>query len=340
LRNMNAIVVICLLFSAAVAQDATSLKSYNVDIKETSVSGISSGANFAVQMQVAFSSFIKGAGIVAGGPFHCGAEHLMLYCMTLPSILGTSGVSSTKSWSGNKIDDVANMKHQKVYIISGTLDIVVTQPVVNQLYDYYVSTGHFVDEANVHYNKKLASGHTFPTDFDSSGNNVCSSSSSPYISNCGFDGAGAILQHIYPDISNRSKSVTTGEFIKFKQTEFGEASRIGLDDYGYLYVPKSCANGTKCRLHIAFHGCQQSFENLGTKFIHNTGYDKWAENNNLIVLFPQTKIDLTLHFTFDGFMNNMNACWDWIGMYDTDFANKEGLQMSAIRKMIQRITGH
>jgi len=45
-----------------------------VDIKETSVSGVSSGAVFSVQMQVAFSSIIKGAGIIAGGPYDCGEQ--------------------------------------------------------------------------------------------------------------------------------------------------------------------------------------------------------------------------------------------------------------------------
>lgn len=36
-----------------------------------SVSGISSGAYFAVQMQVDYSSGIIGAGVIAGGPFYC-----------------------------------------------------------------------------------------------------------------------------------------------------------------------------------------------------------------------------------------------------------------------------
>ena len=38
------------------------------------VSGISSGAFFAHQFHIAFSSLVKGAGIVAGGPFGCAAQ--------------------------------------------------------------------------------------------------------------------------------------------------------------------------------------------------------------------------------------------------------------------------
>ena len=36
-----------------------------------STSGISSGAFMATQMHVAYSASIKGAGVVAGGPYHC-----------------------------------------------------------------------------------------------------------------------------------------------------------------------------------------------------------------------------------------------------------------------------
>ena len=42
---------------------------YNVDKDQISVSGLSSGAYFAVQFHVSFSKTIMGAGIVAGGSF-------------------------------------------------------------------------------------------------------------------------------------------------------------------------------------------------------------------------------------------------------------------------------
>lgn len=318
------------------------MSKYNVDIKETSVSGISSGGYFAVQMQVAFSSFIKGAGIVAGGPYDCGAEHLVLFCMTMASPLGTSGLSRTRSWSGTKIDDIANMKHQRVYLISGSLDVVVQRAVVNQLYDYYVTSGHLVAEENVHYNKDLHSGHTFPTDFSSAGDNACSSSSSPFISNCEFDGAGAILRHIYGNSLTNRTAHPAGKWITFKQTEFApSATHIGLAEEGYLYVPKSCASGAKCRLHIAFHGCAQNYATIGSKFLLHTGFDRWADSNHLLVLFPQTKVDYLLHLTpANGWLNNANGCWDWMGMYGSDFSTKSGVQMATIRKMIERITGH
>ena len=321
------------------------------------MSGFSSGGFFAVQMQVAFSSIIKGAGIVAGGPYHCAAEHLLMYCMasSYSSLFvdkTASGLLKTLSLSGitDQLDDVHHMKHHKVYIISGSLDFIITRSVVNELYRYYVTDGHLVDKENVIYNTQLSAGHTFPTNFDAPGNSLCSITGSPFVSNCAFDGAGAILKHIYG--ANLSDPVVTyphsvtntyGDWITFNQTEFTSESlnSIGLADEGYVYVPKSCQSNTTtkyCRLHIVFHGCSQSYSTVGDRFMRNTGYDRWANTNHLIILFPQTKIDNVPHLTtFNGWLNNLNGCWDWLGFYGDDFATKKGAQMRAIKKMIDRI---
>ena len=53
------------------ADEPGSLASYNAAIDESSISGISSGAFMAVQFGTAWSSVIKGVGVVAGGPFYC-----------------------------------------------------------------------------------------------------------------------------------------------------------------------------------------------------------------------------------------------------------------------------
>jgi poly(3-hydroxybutyrate) depolymerase len=47
------------------------LAGFNADIGESSISGISSGAFMAVQFATAWSSLIKGVGVVAGGPYWC-----------------------------------------------------------------------------------------------------------------------------------------------------------------------------------------------------------------------------------------------------------------------------
>jgi hypothetical protein len=55
----------------ACADEQSPLTSYNAAIGESSISGISSGAFMAMQFGTAWSSVIKGVGVVAGGPFYC-----------------------------------------------------------------------------------------------------------------------------------------------------------------------------------------------------------------------------------------------------------------------------
>ena len=55
---------------------AAELPSFNVDLAQTSVSGLSSGAFMAGQFHVAFSATVIGAGIVAGGPYGCAEGQL------------------------------------------------------------------------------------------------------------------------------------------------------------------------------------------------------------------------------------------------------------------------
>lgn len=48
----------------------------------------------------------------------------------------------------------------------------------------------------------------------------------------------------------------------------------------------------------------------------HTGYNGYAESNNIVVLYPQVKKDIL--------KENPNACFDWWGYADRDFATKKG----------------
>jgi len=61
-RAVSVAFVIIVVLSVAVRGAPTKLQAYNVALTNTSVSGLSSGGFFAVQLHVAFSSFIRGAG--------------------------------------------------------------------------------------------------------------------------------------------------------------------------------------------------------------------------------------------------------------------------------------
>ena len=58
-----------LLILVACSPGGEALPRLGLDLDETSVSGLSAGAYMAGQLQVAHSSHIIGAGMVAGGPF-------------------------------------------------------------------------------------------------------------------------------------------------------------------------------------------------------------------------------------------------------------------------------
>lgn len=60
----------CLVWST-LAGAADSLPSFTIDLAESSVSGLSSGAYMAGQFHIAFSDVLKGAAIIAGGPYGC-----------------------------------------------------------------------------------------------------------------------------------------------------------------------------------------------------------------------------------------------------------------------------
>src|SRR5437870_582521 len=173
---------------AAHAQSAGALASYNVDRTEVSVSGLSSGGFFASQLGVSFSSIFKGVGIFAGGTYDCAGQSNYTACMynATPSI--AQSIANMKNWSGTRIDDVANIANQRIYLFCGTNDTTVGRRVTDQVYQLYVGTGHFVAAAQVKYDNTISAVHTFPTDFDASGDNACNVSISPYISNCNFDG--------------------------------------------------------------------------------------------------------------------------------------------------------
>jgi Esterase PHB depolymerase len=322
---------------AAHAQSAPALLSYNIDPKQVSVSGLSSGGFFAAQLGIGFSSVFRGVGIFAGGTYDCAGQTNYTGCMydATPGI--TQSIANMRSWSGTRIDDIGNIANQRIYLFTGTNDTTVGPHVTDQVYQLYVSTGHFVSAANVKYDNTNSAVHTYPTDFNGNGDNACSVSISPYISNCNFDGAGAALQWIHGTLNARNDGTLGGKLVQFDQTEFSAAGH-GMDSTGWLYVPADCAAGKQCRLHVALHGCLQGYASIGADFLNNTGYNRWADTNDILVLYPQAVADNTVHATAaSGSLSNPNGCWDWIGWYGADFDQKTGVQAAAIIAMVDRI---
>ncbi|MBB3176035.1 PHB depolymerase family esterase [Variovorax sp. Sphag1AA] len=305
------------------ATAAVPLPALGANAAEVSVSGLSAGGFMAVQLHVAYSAtFKRGAGVVAGGPYYCAEGSIVNAtgrCMThYTSIPVSTLVSTTNSWaSAGTIDPVSNLANSKVYLYSGTSDNTVVQAVMNDLKTYYQS---FVPTANTFYKNNIGSGHAMITDDYGSS---CSTTASPYINNCGFDLAGDILQYLYGTLSARNNGTLSGTFTEFNQAEF--VSGHGMAATGWIYVPQSCSS-TSCRVHVVLHGCKQNYTDIGDKYVRNTGYNRWADTNSIILIYPQTSTAAT------------NSCFDWWGYDNANYAKKSGPQMAAIKAMVDRVT--
>jgi poly(3-hydroxybutyrate) depolymerase len=322
----HVLATLVLATSAALAQAAVPLPALVIDAARTTVSGLSSGAYMAVQMHVAYSAtFHTGAGIVAGGPYYCAQASLATAtgpCMAHSgSIPVSSLVATTNSWANaGSIDPVANLAGSKLYLYSGTQDQTVVQAVMNDLRTYYAS---FVPAANIVYKNTLGSGHAMITDDFGS---ACSDTAAPFVNDCNFDLAGAILQQLYGALNARNAGALSGNFVQFDQAAF--VSGHGMASTGWLYVPASCAAGETCRLHVAFHGCLQNSADVGEQYVRDTGYNSWADTNHIVVLYPQTGAATSA---------NPNACLDWWGYDSANYAKKSGPQMAAVKAMVDRL---
>jgi poly(3-hydroxybutyrate) depolymerase len=307
----------------------------------------------AVQFATAWSSTIKGVGVIAGGPFWCAkadaADFINGY--TLPIMIATGSCmkgpppelsiffakADAKAASGD-IDPLQNLSRQKVYLFHGYNDAVVARSVTDAAADFY---RHYLGDAgrgNLYYQTALGAGHSLVVGRAPRGDdlNDCNDNKAPYIDRCGYDQAGIILQHIYGALNPPNRGQLTGTMKRFDQSIYSNpdyTSALSLGDSGYVFVPKDCEDGGACRVHIALHGCKQDVGDIGRRFIDDTGYNSWADTNHLIVLYPQTESSWYLP-------SNPEACWDWWSYVDHEdsYVTKSGSQIRTIKAMLDALT--
>ncbi|WP_018609057.1 extracellular catalytic domain type 2 short-chain-length polyhydroxyalkanoate depolymerase [Uliginosibacterium gangwonense] len=336
--------------AVVLADNVQKLPSFNVDISQTSVSGLSSGAFMSVQLGFAHSSIIKGVGVVAGGPYYCAQDNvskatqictctalLSSMCKNTPGAtdINTLNAKVAQFSQSKAIDDPANVRQQRIYLYGGAKDVIVPPPVFDDLQKFY---GNFADPANIQVAGSPDANHTMPTP---GYGNECSKLGNPFISKCDSDTAGDILNWIYGSLQPAQTGTLKGRLLQFNQREFSPNMYMGgMDSTAWLYVPAPCDTGEKCKIHVVLHGCNQgqsyiptngSGENgglyYGLQYVKDTGYNAWADTNNIIVLYPQAVVTAT----------NPQGCWDWWGYADPNYATKSGGQIKAIRAMIDRI---
>lgn len=228
-------------------------------------------------------------------------------------------------------DPVANMKSSRVWLFSAMNDTVVDTDVVKaaeRFYEAFVAD----PQAQIKAIYDVDGEHSQITDFYG---NECTKLGEPYINNCNYDAAGAILQHIYDQALEQPKNHSLrGELVEFDQSKFlgGQAwsTTFGLAQSAWVYVPAQCAKGAKqCKLHVAFHGCEMTPDDIGNAYAMYGGYNSWADANDFVVLYPQAIANLL----------NPKGCWDWWGYSGIDYASNVGIQVSTVKRIIDALVG-
>ena len=309
------------------------LPELNISPKETAIGGFSAGGYMTVQMLVAYSTEFHRGIIFGGGPFYaCQGDWLNFWdiCVNytdnaLFPIEKLIDYTRGKEKEG-KIDPLINMKDHRVYHFHGSADELVTSAIGTSLQIYL---NNFLTPKNYLYEGNIPSGHGIPT--TNSGNTKCSTSDHPWRNQCNYDGANISLTHVFGELKPKGDAV--GEMRVFAQKEYmvggGSPGGIGMHERGRIYIPRLCAKGDRCRLFVFLHGCEMNDEELGDVFYAQTGFNEYAETNNIVILYPQ----VTMLEGSDPQKNPL-TCWDFLGYTGEDYALKGAPQMEVLRTMI------
>ncbi|HME10833.1 MAG TPA: PHB depolymerase family esterase [Bryobacteraceae bacterium] len=310
------------------------LGSYNAAPRETTVSGVSAGAFMAVQLATAFSSTIKGVGVIAGGPFGCASGSMITALSTCmagspPPNVDTLLAQAKKLADAQAIDPLPGLARQNVYVFHGYNDKVVDRAVTDAVVAFYRRSIGPGAEGKIFYQTAIGAGHSQVT---VAYGGACNVTGGEFINNCNYDQAGVILQLLYGPLAERNAGKPDGKLLTFDQGRYTtrDPETYNLGDTGYLYVPDSCARSEACRVHVVLHGCGQDASTVSDTYVRHAGYNEWADNNRIIVLYPQSRALPT----------NPKACWDWWGFEDPSnaYLTQQGQQMATIMAMVRRVT--
>jgi poly(3-hydroxybutyrate) depolymerase len=342
LIRMNVWLILAVLVLSALTRGgaaAQRLPALGAEAQAVTVSGISSGGAIAVQFHVAYSGIVRGAGAIASPPYGCAMGNLWnaLANCTTPSVWAPppsgdflAGIALALGRAG-AIDPPNGLANARVWLFSGTHDRTVAPEVVRALRDFYRRLSPGGDVVLV---ADVPAGHAMVTD---RAGNACESSDPPYINNCGYDAAGALLGHLLGRLSPPAEP--RGRLVEFDQREFagGTARAVSLADSGYAWVPAGCER-ERCRVHVAFHGCRQGAEFVGERFVLESGYNRWAGSNRIVVLYPQAIARWGWSWAGGpNFIFNPRGCWDWWGYTGPEYHTRQAPQMRAVRAMLDRL---
>jgi poly(3-hydroxybutyrate) depolymerase len=291
------------------------------------VSGVSAGGYMATQYQVAYSKDVIGAGIIGAGPWLC-AQGIVTRALN-DCIKGSAGgpdisplvAALRASAAARAVDDPSWLAPDRIWIFHGAKDAKVGDAVSDSLLRFYHA---FVPRERIRYETRVPAAHGFPTLAEGG---ACDADESPWILDCGYDAAGEMLRYFYDGLVAPAGEIQ-GELREFEQARYVERDALAsMAESGFLFVPRDCAAGKPCRVHVAFHGCRQGIGYIGRSFARLAGYNRWADANRIVVLYPQ--VEQSLFWPV-----NPRGCWDWWGYSGVDYAMRSSAQLSAVHRML------
>ncbi len=324
MKKISVALLLALTLSACEREPAAPAVPTTLSINPTdiSVSGLSAGGYMASQLHVAHSARINGVGIIAAGPWGCAKGNInrALSTCLAGGDLGIDELThdARDAAAAGKIDTLNNLRGARVFVFRGTNDAVVSEDVSYATVEFYEQLG---DGKQIEYVDSIAAAHGIPT-LDTGAD--CATMSSPFLNNCNYDAAGALLVHV----TGREATPATSATGTWREIDQREHSAAGLADTGLVYVPEQCSAGTTCDLHVVLHGCQQSTAFVERDFVEQAGFNRWADALGLVVLYPQVNTGPT----------NPLGCWDWWGYTGENYSLAAGPQVSALMALIDSLT--
>ncbi|KFN49803.1 extracellular catalytic domain type 2 short-chain-length polyhydroxyalkanoate depolymerase [Arenimonas composti] len=320
-----------LLLAGCGREPAPALPALVIDPDRVAVAGLSSGAYMATQVHLAFSDRLRGAALVAGGPYGCAVGTLQIAlgsCMQgapAPDLAALAQRVRERADRG-ALAPLDGLRGDHVFVLHGRDDTTVAPALGAAAADLYAELGG--DGLALQRDFERGFAHVWPT-VDRGGD--CGEPAAPWLGACGFDAAGAALAWLYGPPSRDAAAGTGGELREFDQTVFAAdgSGSPQLADRGFAYVPKACAAGEACGLLVVFHGCEQSAVQVGNVFARDAGFNRWADVYGLVVLYPQVQPSwLPL---------NPKACWDWWGYTGADYDTRAGAQVGWVGRVIDTL---
>lgn len=313
---------LALSLAACAAEPAPPLPELDIDPDRVAVAGLSSGAYMATQVHLAHSDRLRGAALLAGGPYGCAGASLETAlgpCMVAepyaPDPARLAGVVRERAAAGD-IAPVSGLAGDAVYVLRGRADTVVAEAVTRSAHDLYAALADDAGGLSLRYDGGRDFPHLMPT-LDAGVD--CATGGTPYLGRCGFDAAGEAMAWLFGPASSAAPAAAAGELRRFDQAPYAAPGADPLlAEAGYLYLPPACAAGERCGLLVAFHGCEQNADKVGEAFVRDAGFNRWADVHRVAVLYPQVRSSyLPL---------NPKACWDWWGYTGEGYDTRRGAQ--------------